>query len=107
LACADHGSILCIARITLRRRPLPDTAQWECLSGSACPQRPAATLRRRPSPFAGRCVIVGADRNGEDASARLSIAVLRRDVKWLGLIQPKVTFDPTVSGFVVTYSQVK
>jgi len=52
-------------------------------------------------------VIVGADRNGEDASARLSIAVLRRDVKWLGLIQPKVTFDPTVSGFVVTYSQVK
>jgi hypothetical protein len=61
------------------------------------------------APIAGRCVIVGVDRYGETCSARIPLVVLLRDVKWLGLILPEVTWDKTDRGSraIVTYSRVK
>ena len=60
-------------------------------------------------PIGGRCVIVGADRHGETCSARFPLDMLRRDVEWLGLILPEVTWDHTDEGSraIVTYSRVK
>ncbi|MBR0753536.1 hypothetical protein JQ604_15210 [Bradyrhizobium jicamae] len=69
----------------------------------------AFLLPRAKDPFAGRCVIVGADRHGETTSCRIPLAVLRSDVSWLGLIKPEVTWDHTEHGSraIVTYSRVK
>jgi hypothetical protein len=60
-------------------------------------------------PFAGRCLIVGCDRCGETADAVLPLAVLQRDLTWLGLILPEVTWEHTEIGSraIVTYSRVK
>jgi hypothetical protein len=60
-------------------------------------------------PLAGRCLIVGADHYGVTCSARFPLAVLQRDVTWLGLIRPEVTWDHTATGdrAIVTYSRVK
>jgi hypothetical protein len=60
-------------------------------------------------PFAGRCLIIGADRYGETADAVLPLAILHRDLTWLGLILPEVTWDTTERGerAIVTYSRVR
>ena len=60
-------------------------------------------------PIAGRCVIVGSDSRGETCSARFPLDVLRREVEWLGLILPEVTWDHSERGMraIVTYSRVK
>jgi hypothetical protein len=61
------------------------------------------------SPIAGRCLIIGSDRHGETCGCRLPLAALFRDVTWLGLILPEVTWDHTERGSraIVTYSRVK
>jgi hypothetical protein len=60
-------------------------------------------------PIAGRCLIIGADRYGKTCGCRVPLVVLLRDVKWLGLILPEVTWDHTERGdrAIVTYSRVK
>lgn len=64
---------------------------------------------RAKDPIAGKCVIIGANRMGETASARIPVELLRQDVTWLGLILPEVTWDETdiMSRAIVTYSRVK
>ena len=49
-------------------------------------------------PLAGRCLIIGSDRYGETCSSRLPLAALHRDLTWLGLILPEVTWDHTEHG---------
>jgi hypothetical protein len=60
-------------------------------------------------PIAGRCVMLGADRHGMTCSARIPVVILQRDIEWLGLILPEVTWEHTASGSraIVTYSRVK
>jgi hypothetical protein len=60
-------------------------------------------------PIAGRCLIVAADHYGETASTRIPVSLLQRDLIWLGLILPEVTWDHTETGSraIVTYSRVK
>ena len=60
-------------------------------------------------PFAGCCFIIGADRRGETCGARMPLGVLERDIRWLGLIVPEVTWDRTDTGSraIVTYQRVQ
>jgi hypothetical protein len=45
-------------------------------------------------PFAGRAVLIGADkRSGRNCNAKLSLAFLRRHVRFLGRIQPHVQWN--------------
>jgi len=70
---------------------------------------PAFLLPTGKDPVAGRCLIIGANQLGETCSARMPLAILQRDVNWLGLILPEVTFDYTPRGSraIVTYSRAK
>lgn len=69
----------------------------------------AFLLPRAKDPIAGKCVIVGANRQGEVADCGIPIEILRQDVTWLGQILPEVTWDHTAHGSraIVTYSRVK
>lgn len=69
----------------------------------------AFLLPTAKDPIAGRCLIIGADRNGGTCGCRMPIALLRQDISWLGLILPEVVWDHTATGSraIVTYSRIK
>lgn len=70
----------------------------------------AFLFSQRSEPVAGRCLIIGVDKNtGENTDARFPVNVLRESVEWLGLILPEVTWDhhDNVTRAIVTYSRVK
>lgn len=65
---------------------------------------------RAKDPIGGKCLIIGASRNGETASARLPLELLKQDISWLGLIQPEVVWDRGKDGVkrtIVTYSRIR
>lgn len=64
----------------------------------------------QPDPIAGRCVLIGVDKEGGDSTdAKFQIDFLRANIEWLGLILPEVTWDKTEQGSraIVTYSRVQ
>ena len=64
----------------------------------------------RRDPLAGRCVLVGVDKEGGDTvDAKFQIDILRANIEWLGVILPEVTWDETERGnrAIVTYSKVR
>jgi hypothetical protein len=58
-------------------------------------------------PYAGRAIIIGADDEGHTRAPFIPIAMLIRDVEWLGVIVPTVEWikEPTGARAVVTYSR--
>ena len=69
----------------------------------------AFLLSNRHDPIAGRCLIVGVDRETRDrANALIPIGFLRANIEWLGKIKPEVTWDQNgpVTRSIVTYSKV-
>lgn len=65
---------------------------------------------KRSDPVAGRCLILGVDKNtGDTVDAKFPVDVLRDSIEWLGIIKPEVTWDHQgdVSRAIVTYSRVK
>lgn len=68
-----------------------------------------------PNPVAGRCIIIGVDKEtGADADIKMSRDFARRNIDWLGLILPEVAWDETElegggtwTRSIVTYSKVK
>lgn len=70
----------------------------------------AFRLSVRRDPVAGRCLLLGVDKNtGETVDAKFPIDVLRENIEWMGLIRPEVTWDRQgdVNRAIVTYSRVK
>jgi hypothetical protein len=64
----------------------------------------------RRDPVAGRCLIIGADKQLRDhRDAAMSLFFLREIVTWLGLIKPEVTWVAEEHGdrAVVTYSRCR
>lgn len=66
-----------------------------------------------PDPKAGRCLIVGCDREtGDTVDVGMSRVFIRDHIEWLGLILPEVTWDETevdgnkYSRANITYSRV-
>lgn len=62
------------------------------------------------APIAGRCVLIGVDKESRDTcDAKFPLDVLRDAVTWLGLIKPEVTWDHQgpVQRAIVTYSRVR
>lgn len=63
----------------------------------------------RADPVAGRCVLQGVNKDGgATCDTKFPLGVLRQEVTWLGLIQPKVTWIETEDGFssVVSFQRV-
>jgi hypothetical protein len=61
-------------------------------------------------PIAGRCVLIGVDKDGRDAcDARFPLDALKRCITWLGLIKPDVTWDEHEGALraIVLYERVK
>ena len=70
----------------------------------------AFKLAINPSPIAGRCLVIGVDRESRDnCDARFPLDDLRREITWLGLIKPEVTWVEQPGGVraVVTYERVR
>ena len=64
----------------------------------------------RKDPIAGRCLIIGVNKDTRDnCDAKFPLRVLRESIRWLGLIRPEVTWDKTETGSraIVTYARVK
>lgn len=64
----------------------------------------------RVDPIAGRCLLIGVDKNtGETTDAKFPVETLRAVIEWLGKIVPEVTWDHTDTGSraIVTYARVK
>jgi len=64
---------------------------------------------RSHDPIAGRCLVLGADKEGETTNARMPVDYLRQHIVWLGLIIPEVFWEETDHGSraIVTYARVK
>lgn len=95
----------------IAEHPYSDDYGWVSDSGLK-DQMPvyAFLLPTGKDPIAGKCLIIGADREGGfTCDARMPLALLRADVTWLGLILPEVTWDHTAQGSraIVTYSRVR
>lgn len=60
-------------------------------------------------PYAGRAIIIGADDRGLTRPPFIPIDVLMRDIEWLGVIVPEVTWleDERGARAVVSYSRPK
>jgi hypothetical protein len=58
-------------------------------------------------PYAGRAIIIGADDKGHTRAPFIPIAMLIRDVEWLGVIVPTTEWveEPDGVRAVVTYSR--
>lgn len=64
----------------------------------------------RPDPIAGRCVLIGVEKeSGDNVDVKFQIEFLRNNIEWLGLILPEVVWDETERGSraIVTYSRVQ
>lgn len=64
----------------------------------------------RKDPIAGKCLLLGVDKETRDTvDARFQLDVLRDSITWLGLIMPEVTWDHTEHGSraIVTYSRMR
>lgn len=71
---------------------------------------PAFLLSLRKDPIGGRCVLIGATKEGgKTCDAKFPIDVLSRAVTWLGMILPEVTWDKHdgVERAIVTYARIK
>jgi hypothetical protein len=71
---------------------------------------PAFLLSSHKDPIGGRCVLIGATKEGGDTcDAKFPIDVLLHTVTWLGVILPEVTWDKHegVERAIVTYARVK
>lgn len=65
---------------------------------------------RPDNPIAGRCLLIGADKEGgQTTDAKFPLDVLRESIVWLGRIIPEVFWEETEHGSraIVTYSRVK
>lgn len=69
----------------------------------------AFKLPVRPEPYAGKAIIIGADDRGLTREPFIPIEMLMRDVEWLGVIVPEVTWVEEANGMraVVTYARPK
>jgi hypothetical protein len=70
----------------------------------------AFKLPTSPTPFAGRAIIIGADRDtGFDRPPFIPIEMLIATVDWLGIIVPAVEWIDEANGVraVVTYSRLR
>jgi hypothetical protein len=67
----------------------------------------AFKLPTHRDPFAGRAVVIGADRSGRTRAPVIPIEVLRKSIEWLGRIVPEVTWEHTERGgrAIVTYKR--
>lgn len=64
----------------------------------------------RKDPIAGRCILIGVDKNtGDTIDAKFNREILRAEIEWLGLIRPEVTWDHAEDGStaIVTYARVQ
>ena len=64
----------------------------------------------RKDPVAGRCLLLGVDKETRDTTdAKFPLDVLRANITWLGLILPEVTWDENdgVIHAIVTYARVR
>lgn len=68
----------------------------------------AFKFRKDDGPIGGRCLIIGADMRGKTADATMTLAFVRDEVEWLGLILPRVVWEHTERGASakVTYEAV-
>jgi hypothetical protein len=64
---------------------------------------------RSHDPIAGRCLVLGTDKEGETTNARMPVEFLRNHIVWLGLITPEVFWEETDHGAraIITYARVK
>jgi hypothetical protein len=69
----------------------------------------AFKLPVQPAPYAGKAIIIGADDRGLTREPFIPIEMLMRDVEWLGVIVPEVTWVEEANGMraVVTYARPK
>jgi len=70
----------------------------------------AFKLRINSSPFAGRAIVTGCDLDTRESQAPyVDVEFLAREVEWLGLIVPEVTWieEQNRQSAVVTYSRPK
>jgi hypothetical protein len=65
----------------------------------------AFKLPLQHEPYGGRAIIIGANEMGDSFAPAIPLDVLRRDIEWLGLIVPEVTWvtEPDGARAVVTY----
>jgi hypothetical protein len=65
----------------------------------------AFKLPLRHEPYGGRAIVIGADEIGASCAPAIPLDVLRRDIDWLGLIVPEVTWvtEPDGARAVITY----
>ena len=65
---------------------------------------------RPDNPIAGRCLLIGADKEtGATADAKFPLDVLRESIVWLGRIIPEVFWEETEQGAraIITYARAK
>lgn len=71
----------------------------------------AFKFENRRNPVAGRCVLIGVNKEtGDTTDALFPISILRESVEWLGMIRPEVTWDEPTPGHqraIITYARVK
>jgi hypothetical protein len=71
----------------------------------------AFLFSNRPDPIGGLCLITGVQKEtGSTCDAKFSLDILRREIIWLGMILPEVTWDEPSPGHhkaIITYSRVR